>query len=600
MDFEAFLSGAKEKERKSFSSFLNAACGLQETAAKQPETAGSVTASALPGMSARLDSARPLSRFLQDAKAKASGALSGPMWDSHSTQPTGSTAAARVVDPLTEMAREEARRATSGVNAVGKRTADTFTHKRGKFPAISAVEIEDERKAHERQAAAFAPTADMYLNPYTAAAADEMQKIADQATLEAVRDKNLQEKLYGDLNRQRRATNKAFRTANAFLPREAGADYEEYLRQYDIAAEEDAKLRAMGGAADRTILPSALGSEGAGFVNAGATILDLADRYGYFTDEDDWMNTAPESETVKKMHDLADTLSSKSAQNLEGVKAGRGRTGNRLINAAFSGIQMVGDAVANMIAPGSGLALMGVRAFGNSAQDARLRGATTAQQLGYGAAVAAVEVISEKLFDGLAGIYGGGVADEVVEQAISKLASSDGGRRALTWLASGLMEMGEEWFSGAVDPALQSIFDKQKLFGSEHYNRDTLSDIIEEGFVGYLLGSSGGAVDVLSDVAANAETEAQQTNAQLRQRAQTEAATARGTVAQSGKMGYTIPEQNAGKENLNGDFQRERGENASGSSGAQAEAGDRPEYREKSETLKELFSKKLFMIEHED
>ena len=91
-----------------------------------------------------------------------------------------------------------------------------------------------------------------------------------------------------------------------------------------------------------------------------------------------------------------------------------------------------------------------------------------------------------------------------------------------------------------------------------------------------LLGSAGGTADVLSDAAANAETAVQQTNAQLRQRAQTEAATARGTVAQSGKMGYTIPEQNAGKENLNGDFQRERGENASGSSGAQAEAGDRP------------------------
>ena len=49
---------------------------------------------------------------------------------------------------------------------------------------------------------------------------------------------------------------------------------------------------------------------------------------------------------------------------------------------------------------------------------------------------------------------------------------------------------------------------------------------------------------------------------------QTEGPAAWGPVAQSGKKGYTILEQNTRKEILNGDFQRERGENATGTAGA--------------------------------
>lgn len=426
------------------------------------------------------------------------------------------TRAAQESDPLMQLAMETVKRqngngyvSVADLNRVDTSTPE-MTHSSGKFPAMSSADIESEANKNARMAAAFTPTADMYLNPYTAAAADEMQKIADQATAEAGRYNDLQEELYGDLNRQRNITNKAFRTANAFMPWEGGSPeaWDQYNALYDEAAAEDAKLRAMGGAANRTILPAALGSEGAGFVNAGATVLDFANRYGYYTDENDWMGKNPESKTVTELHAVADELQNRSAQNLEGVKAGRGRMGNTFVNTAVSGIQMIGDAIANMIAPGSGLALLGARAFGNSAQDARFRGANTAQQLGYGAAVAAVEVISEKLFDGLAGIYGKGAADKVVEQIISKLTTSEGGQRALTWLASGLLEMGEEWFSGAIDPALESIFDNEKIFSSAHYNKDTLSDMIEDGFVGFLLGSAGGTVEAVGNIAANVNTNA--------------------------------------------------------------------------------------------
>ena len=75
---------------------------------------------------------------------------------------------------------------------------------------------------------------------------------------------------------------------------------------------------------------------------------------------------------------------------------------------------MAGDALINTVLPGAGLTAMGVRAFGSAAQDARQRGADVAKQMGYGAAVAGVEVLSEKLFDGLANVYGPGMLDKAV------------------------------------------------------------------------------------------------------------------------------------------------------------------------------------------
>ena len=71
-----------------------------------------------------------------------------------------------------------------------------------------------------------------------------------------------------------------------------------------------------------------------------------------------------------------------------------------------------------------------------------------AKQAGYGAAVAGVELISEKLFDGLAGIYGKGAADDLVEKVIQKMTKTADSHRALNVMAAALGEAGEEAFSG--------------------------------------------------------------------------------------------------------------------------------------------------------
>ena len=155
---------------------------------------------------------------------------------------------------------------------------------------------------------------------------------------------------------------------------------------------------------------------------------------------------------------------------------------------------MAGDALINTVLPGAGLAAMGVRAFGSAAQDARQRGADVATQMGCGAAVAGVEILSEKLFDGLAGIYGKGGADELVEKVIQGMTESEGGRKVLNFLASAFGEGFEEFFSGIIDPALETIIDGAPVLS--HYDENTRADVIRSMIVGGILGGLGGAVEL--------------------------------------------------------------------------------------------------------
>lgn len=191
---------------------------------------------------------------------------------------------------------------------------------------------------------------------------------------------------------------------------------------------------------------------------------------------------------------LADTVQESAQADIEKAKDGLGSVGRLAVDVGVAGTQMLGDAAANLIVPGGSLASMAYRGFGSGAQQARLNGATLAQQLGYGAASAGVEVLSEKIFDGLAGIYGGGAADDIVEGVIGKMAKTKNGQRALHVLASGSGEAAEEIISGAISPALESIYDGKNPMS--HYSVETVTDILHDAAVGGILGGIGGAASV--------------------------------------------------------------------------------------------------------
>lgn len=193
---------------------------------------------------------------------------------------------------------------------------------------------------------------------------------------------------------------------------------------------------------------------------------------------------------------LADQAQESAQRDISKAEEGLGTVGRLAVDAGVAGTQMLGDAAANIVAPGAGLASMGYRAFGSGAQQARKNGASLAQQLGYGAASAGVELLSEKIFDGLAGIYGGGAADDIVEDVIRKMAGSKNGRRALHVLAGGAGEALEEVISGAISPALESIYDGKNPLS--HYSMETVTDVLHDAAVGGILGGVGGATGVVT------------------------------------------------------------------------------------------------------
>ena len=274
------------------------------------------------------------------------------------------------------------------------------------------------------------------------------------------------------------------------------------------------------------ILTGAAKSTGSGVVNALGVLSDVSDSYeaakkkmGVTTHADEERATMyPQAQSgqlsTAELYDTADRLQQQSAQNIGAAKQGLGKVGSTIVDVGVAGTQMLGDAAVNLVAPGAGLAALGTRAFGNASQEARQKGATLAQQIGYGAAVGGIEVLTEKMFNGLAGIYGKGTADEVVEDVIRKLAKTNGGQNALRVLSSAAGEGIEEIVAGLTEPALQSIFDKQSV--ASHYDKSTLTDALHDAIVGGILGGLGGGYSVMRSGASENAQNAAPNGAQAR------------------------------------------------------------------------------------
>lgn len=178
----------------------------------------------------------------------------------------------------------------------------------------------------------------------------------------------------------------------------------------------------------------------------------------------------------------ADEITEKGQQNTEKAKEGLGWGGKLAVDVLTQGTMMALDK-----ATGAPSISMFTRGFGSGAQEARQAGATAQEQIGYGAAVGTVEALTEKLFDGLAGIYGKGAADELVDATIAKLAKSRAGQAALRLLASSFNEGMEEILSDAVNPLLRTIYSGKSV--KEEYSGEELSQWLYDGLVGAIMGT---------------------------------------------------------------------------------------------------------------
>lgn len=203
-----------------------------------------------------------------------------------------------------------------------------------------------------------------------------------------------------------------------------------------------------------------------------------------------------------KAYQKADRLSQSSAADVAQAKKGLGPVGQFAVDLGVQGVQMAGDVAASAVIPGAGLALMTARSAGSSAQRARQAGANYNQQLAYGLGSGALSLATEKISNVASPFkkaFGGGVLDNAINGALSKLNNSAAGRVALSMISEG----GEEFIEDIFQPVLQrATYDPSARFD--------LSDALYDAAVGAAMGGIGAGVDVIRQ-RGNGQTDAQPT-----------------------------------------------------------------------------------------
>lgn len=180
---------------------------------------------------------------------------------------------------------------------------------------------------------------------------------------------------------------------------------------------------------------------------------------------------------------------------LEASKVGKSEAEKVLIDVAVQGGNMAADAAIGLVTGGAATP-MALRTYGAGVIAAESAGASQKDAMLYGIASAGVELLSEKLFDGLAGVYGGGKADEAVDYFIGKMAKTKTGRAAWNLLFSAGGESVEELISGIADPILTSIYNDRGVF--ENLSEMEAADVLYDMLIGGIMGFLGGSVEGLT------------------------------------------------------------------------------------------------------
>ncbi len=211
------------------------------------------------------------------------------------------------------------------------------------------------------------------------------------------------------------------------------------------------------------------------------------------------VGTEEEDENAMQMQqaiaDKSAELSESGGRDIERSKLGASKAGKFALDAVSQVPALAADMAANAVLPGSGMAMMMGRSFGGGVQQAEAGGGNLAQAGAYGAASAAKEYLTEKMFGGLDLAYGKGFADVAVEKLVGKLAKTDIGRTVLrTIINGGGGEFVEEFVSSAVDPTLRAIYNGKSI--GENYSEEQVSDWLYDGLVGAALGIAGSGASI--------------------------------------------------------------------------------------------------------
>ena len=208
--------------------------------------------------------------------------------------------------------------------------------------------------------------------------------------------------------------------------------------------------------------------------------------------------------TADGLIDTGRRLNNRSTLQTEIAKEGLGETGQMLVDLGVMAVQMAADIGIAAATGGSMLVPLGIRSYGNGYLTAEQMGFTGDAAKSYALGVAAVEVLSEKLFSffGIVNRYAKGVitqemSERVIDGLVKRLANTAGGRTALNRLFTILFSAGSEGLEEVVAGVLEPTIRKYTL----DRNVKALKEIdwqetLYEGLLGGILGGLGGAIDL--------------------------------------------------------------------------------------------------------
>ncbi len=218
---------------------------------------------------------------------------------------------------------------------------------------------------------------------------------------------------------------------------------------------------------------------------ANAPVQGMEETYARRAEQAEERNLMDEG--AERLQTMADSLGESAALELERAKHGLSELGQFGIDMAANALQMGFD-IAVGAATGTGaLVPMFARTFGDAAREARLAGADINKQLAYGVTKGAIEVATEKIFDGLAGAFGKGVADDVTEAVIRRLSRTDVGRTFLRGVAGAANEGVEEVLSDVLGTFADRIYRDESI-------RELWQENMETALYDFLLGAAMGSV----------------------------------------------------------------------------------------------------------
>jgi hypothetical protein len=189
------------------------------------------------------------------------------------------------------------------------------------------------------------------------------------------------------------------------------------------------------------------------------------------------------------------TAEAQAEENL--ANYGKGPVGKFVNTLGVNATQMGGDLLLASATGGHSLIPLAVRAGGSAALESSDSGASLLRRAAYSVGTGGVEALTEKLSDGLAGIYGAGAADEIVEDVVAKLSKSVAGQAVLKTLFSATGEGLEEVISDFAQPALQTIYNGKSI--GENYSAMQARDVLYDFLVGSALGGIGGGVEAATN-----------------------------------------------------------------------------------------------------